>query len=419
MKFPPFFLLIALAIIAGISVRGWELWSRQQAAQFICHLVQDRAIIEPQLLKPWMKDCFKKAEEKSLFESREQFFTGWQNELDRLKVSHLRLYTPVEQNELWTGMSVHNGLQLEWVDGHATVIRIWPRSAAEEAGIKLGDRILVNNLDGIERNPGVYRVLSAENTRGGKARNVEAREVKLTPKTLQYSYPPMLHDLHGGIYRLEVNEFRTHGFSSGELKRLLKPLEKAKALILDLRWNRGGNLVAGLRLARFLTCQELDLGILLKKKGQKNDRRRQMQMPDSLKDEDQLRVFAEAKEVILKVRPENFCYNGPMVILVNFSTASVAEIITEGLRERPLTKILGGVTAGDALMGVWYDLEMFNDGSMISIPEATYQSRKGRKVEGVGVQPDKKLFWDMYLLERGYDSWLKDSQDFLLQNMMN
>lgn len=403
MKFPPFFLLLALLLMIGISIRGWEAWSRLQAATFICQLVQDRAMVDAKILKPWSKKCFKDAERSRYFESRSEFFARLQNELDQLKVSHLRLYTPVEQNELWSGTSLHNGVQLEWVDGHAVVVHLWPRSAAMEAGLKLGDQVLVSELDPIQRQAGTYRIL-----RDGKE-----SEVELKPTLLQYSYPPRLHDLHRGIFHLEANEFRSNGFSQGELRQLLKPLNGAKGLILDLRWNRGGNLVAGLRLVRFLTCSNLDMGVLQKTKGKK----RQMQLPDSLKDEDQLKVFAESKEVLLKVVPDKPCYRGPLVVLVNYSTASVAEIVAEGLRDRPNTKVLGGVTAGDALMGVWYDLEMFGDGSMVSIPEAAYQSRRGHHLEGVGVQPDEKLFWDIDQLERGYDSWLRDSQEFLLNRM--
>ena len=403
MKFPPFFLVLALLLMVAISVRGYESWSRLQAATFICQLVQDRAMVDAKILKPWSKKCFKEAERSSYFESRADFFARWQNELDQLKVSHLRLYTPVEQNELWTGTSLHNGVQLEWVDGHAVVVHLWPRSAAADAGMKLGDRVLVNELDSIQREPGNYRLV-----RDGKE-----MEVSLKPTKLQYSYPPRLHDLYRGIFHLEASEFRSNGFSQSELRQLLKPLVGAKGLILDLRWNRGGNLVAGLRLARFLTCTNLDMGMLTKTKGKK----RQMQLPDSLRDEDQLKVFAESKEVVLKVVPDSPCYRGPLVVLVNYATASVAEIIAEGLRDRPNTKILGGVTAGDALMGVWYDLEMFGDGSMISVPEAAYQSRRGRRLEGIGVQPDEKLFWDTDQLERGHDSWIRDSQEFLLNRM--
>lgn len=405
MRFPPFFLLLAIFLIGAMSYRGWELWSRLQAGTFICDLIKDRAVIDPPVLKPWMKKCLSHATEWNAFESRSTFFERWQSDLDQLQVSHLRLYTPVEQNELWTGMSVHNGVQLEWVDGHAVVVRLWPRSSASEAGLKLGDRILVNDLEAIQRSAGIYKYM-----RDGKP-----YEAKLTPKVLQYSYPPRLHDLGRGLFHLEVNEFRTHGFTQGELRKTLKPLATAKGLILDMRWNRGGNLVAGIRLARFLTCSDLDMGVLQKTKGKK----KQAQLPDSLRDEDQLKVFAEAKEVLLRVRPDTPCYSGPMVVLVNYGTASVAEIITEGFRERSLTKILGGVTSGDALMGVWYDLAMFGDGSMISIPEAIYQNRKGFRVEGIGVQPDQKLFWDLDQLERGYDSWLKDSQEFLLRYTKN
>lgn len=404
MKFLPFFLGLIFLLMIGIGVRGWEMWSRLQAANFICKLVEDRAMLDARTLKPWAKKCFKEAESYHFFESRKEFFSRMQSELDQLKVSHLRLYTPVEQSELWTGTSLHNGVQLEWVDGHAVVVHLWPRSAAVDAGLKLGDQVLVGELDSIQRQAGAYQIV-----RDGKK-----IDVNLKPSILQYSYPPRLHNLYRGIFQLEINEFRSQGFSQNELRQLLKPLGSARGLILDMRWNRGGNLVAGLRLSRFLTCAPLDMGLLVKNKGKK----RQMQLPDSLKDEDQLKVFAEAKNVVLKVTPDVPCYKGPMVVLVNYATASVAEIIAEGLRDRPNTMIVGGVTAGDALMGVWYDLEMFGDGSMVSIPEASYQSRKGRKLEGIGVHPDQKLFWDTEQLARGNDSWLKDSQEILLNRMI-
>lgn len=405
MKFPPFFLVLAVLLMIAISVRGWEIWSRLQAASFICQLVQDRAMVDSKTLASWSKKCFKQAERSNYFESRSDFFNRMQSELDQLKVSHLRLYTPVEQNELWSGTSLHNGVLLEWVDGHAVVVHLWPRSAAVDAGLKLGDQVLVNELDSIQRKAGDYKV----------RRNAKEFKVHLKPTVLQYSYPPRLQDLHRGLYQLEVREFRSAGFSEAELRQLLKPLRQAKGVILDLRWNRGGNIVAGIRLLQFLTCTKINMGILEKKRG----RLWQIKLPDSLRDEDQLKAFADAKRVTLLVHPQKACYRGPLVVLVNHGTASVAEIVAEGLRERPDTKILGGVTAGDALMGVWYDLEMFGDGSMVSIPEADYVSLRGRRLEGIGVQPDQKLFWDMDELGRGHDSWLRDSQDFLMTHMMH
>jgi hypothetical protein len=58
-------------------------------------------------------------------------------------------------------------------------------------------------------------------------------------------------------------------------------------------------------------------------------------------------------------------------------------------------------------LGVWYELEKLGPGYSISIPEAYFQDTKGGMYEGVGVEPDRLLHYEISDLVLGKDSWLQ------------
>ncbi|MGE5086931.1 MAG: S41 family peptidase, partial [Bacillota bacterium] len=108
---------------------------------------------------------------------------------------------------------------------------------------------------------------------------------------------------------------------------------------------------------------------------------------------------------------KNSCYRGPVKVLVDGKSSSVAEMVAQALKEFRKSPIWGAPSRGQLLVGVWYPLNELGPGVQISIPEAFYTSAKGHAIEGQGVQLDKILYYSLAEMQMGIDSWVKGSLD--------
>lgn len=75
----------------------------------------------------------------------------------------------------------------------------------------------------------------------------------------------------------------------------------------------------------------------------------------------------------------------PMVVLVNGSTASSAEIVTAALQEQKRAIVVGTKTFGK---GTVQNIFRLNNGAAIQITTGKYYTPSGRSLQGTGVMPD-------------------------------
>lgn len=75
----------------------------------------------------------------------------------------------------------------------------------------------------------------------------------------------------------------------------------------------------------------------------------------------------------------------PLVVLVNSSTASAAEIVAAALQDRNRAVVVGSRTYGK---GSVQEPSRLSDGSALELTVGRYLTPAGRSLEGVGVQPD-------------------------------
>ncbi len=78
-------------------------------------------------------------------------------------------------------------------------------------------------------------------------------------------------------------------------------------------------------------------------------------------------------------------YEGPVVILIAAYTASAAEITAAAMQDLKRGKLVGRDTSGAVLMSSHYDLP---DGGQVQVPVSDFLRLDGRRIEGIGVQPD-------------------------------
>jgi carboxyl-terminal processing protease len=96
-----------------------------------------------------------------------------------------------------------------------------------------------------------------------------------------------------------------------------------------------------------------------------------------------------------------------MVVLVNGSTASAAELFTAAMRDYDRAKIVGTTTYGKGSMQTFYRL---SDGSVFKTTSDLYYPPYSDNYDGVGIAPDVEVELDEEL-QKINPYKIKDSED--------
>ncbi|MEG0806084.1 MAG: S41 family peptidase [Lachnospiraceae bacterium] len=270
-------------------------------------------------------------------------------------------------NESATGKYYGIGavLQQDVKTKQVKIIRAYPGTPAEKAGLEAGDIIievegidassrdlteLVTHIKG-EKGTKVHMVIE----RAGKEKylNFDIDREKIEVPTVEAQ---MLQDKTGYIAISEFGEVTAQQFETA-----VADLQKqgVKALIIDLRDNPGGMLTS---VAQILD-DILPKGILVYTED-KNGKREEYKSTDKT----QLKL--------------------PMTVLVNENSASAAEIFAGAIRDYEYGTLIGTTTFGKGIVQVLLPMD---DGSAIKVTTAKYYTPKGDYIHGVGIAPDIKL----------------------------
>lgn len=234
-----------------------------------------------------------------------------------------------------------------------------PDSPAADAGLAPGDALLavdgrdVTNLAADE----VARLL-----RGTAGTQLSLRVLTGQGVTdLQLTRAPIASDTvqlrraDDGVVVLAVGAF-TRGVGRSVRQTLDELMPPATGVVLDLRGNPGGLLDEAVEVASAF----LDGGVVVS-----YDRRGAGRTT--------LRALSRGD-----VRT-------PLVVLVDSSTASAAEVTAAALQDRQRAVVVGTRTFGK---GVIQEPSRLSDGSILDVTVGRYYTPSGREIQGVGVEPD-------------------------------
>lgn len=363
----------------------------------ICELVESRIYLDAAETASWSRTCRQRASLVTPETKAEAVVEDLRALFADLKVSHLEIYNAAEVRRVWEGRDENTGIDSEFVDGELVIFEVTAASPAAEAGLRRGD--VIARIQGGHPAP----VLAA--TVGGDfeiRRGKRTFTVLLEPRPIVFDESPRVRR-EGDSAVLRVPSFRAEFFEREPWLRIVRELAGARRLVVDLRGNSGGNFVAGLRFLSPFMCGEQEVGYLLKPK---THRAEQEFLGDDLADAQQLLIMDRSDMVAMRTFDDYGCLTARVSVLIDSRTASTAEMAAQALRDYLDARVLGVSSSGRLLVGVWYDVPELGEGWKISIPEAVYQTRRGRRLEGGGVRVDRELYYELASMQAGRDSWV-------------
>ncbi|MDR3599915.1 MAG: S41 family peptidase [Desulfosporosinus sp.] len=246
------------------------------------------------------------------------------------------------------------------------VLRPIKNSPASKAGIQPGDvvnKINTAETSGMEQDkavgmmrgdPGTKVVLALYRESTNKTYTVSLTRENITVPTVDGEALPG----HTDIAYINISQFASD--TGTELKDTLNNMDikKYKGLILDMRYNHGGELNAAVQVASYF-------------------------VPSGPV------VYIVDKQGNVDTKMATGTYLGmPMVVLVNEESASAAEIVAGAIKDEKTATLVGVKTFGKGIVQTIFPLD---GGTSVKLTTAKYLTPSKLSINKIGIEPDVKV----------------------------
>lgn len=265
-----------------------------------------------------------------------------------------------EVNEPLEGNFEGIGIEFSIVQDTITVVAAISGGPSELVGIKAGDRIVKIN-DTVVAGTGIKDTEVKKRLRGPKGSTVRVAVLRstsgsLVPFEIKRDKIPLLSvdaaymvNSETGYIKIGLFSSTTHKEFAEKLKQLQN--EGMKKLIIDLRNNQGGYLMAATAVADELISGEK---LLVYTKGKSYSRQDYLAQTDGMFEK------------------------GELCVLIDQGSASASEILAGAIQDWDRGTIIGRTSFGKGLVQEQYDLE---DGSALRLTIARYYTPSGRCIQ--------------------------------------
>jgi carboxyl-terminal processing protease len=249
------------------------------------------------------------------------------------------------------------GMEIAVREDYPTVISPLEGSPAYEAGIQAGDKII--KIDGISAKgfSGEEAQLKIRGLKGSTVRLTILREgikdsldFNIKRDVIEIKSVAFSGELEDGIGYVRLTRFSEN--APAELKEALEDLKlkKIKGLILDLRGNPGGLLQEAVRVAELFLVKGV---LVVEVKGRKDSKK----------------FYSQARPALDKT---------PLLVLVDFGSASASEIVAGAIQDYDRGLILGDTTFGKGAVQTLFELR---DNTALKLTTAKYYIPSGRLIQ--------------------------------------
>jgi len=267
------------------------------------------------------------------------------------------------------------GLDVDPYQTPLRVIDVFPGSPAARAGIAHGDLIVKVGSVPLAHHPVDFATHLIKGPPGTKvtltvARGGSERVVTLTRANVVV---PVASGRIVSYRGTKIGYLRFTSFTAGSAAELRVQVDKvirggARALILDLRENGGGLLNEAVNVASIFIPD----GTVVSTSGRSQPRQ----------------VYVAQGNAISTTIP--------MVVLVDYDTASAAEIVTAALQDRGRATVVGTHTYGK---GVFQEIQQLPNGGALDLTVGEYFTPSGRNLGGGGVRQGAGVQPNVYALD--------------------
>ncbi|HVG38463.1 MAG TPA: S41 family peptidase [Pyrinomonadaceae bacterium] len=342
-----------------------------------------------------------------------EFYVVLRRLLRHLRDSHTRVYAPDEPTNWPPARPLTTGVAVREVGGQLVIARVERGSAAQRGGIRTGD--LLVRIDGREPRALLSRLLreevsaSLDETAQFQAvarlldgprdetvavtfanRDGRERTVALARRELGGADELKLRRVSDRVWVVEFDAF-TPAAATTLIRALRRELRSARAIVLDLRNNGGGEAEAMAEMASAFLPAGISLGSFI-------DRRQSV-------------FLAPSTRATPLFSPDPLVrFTGPLAILTSEKTASAAEVLIAALKENRRASVIGTRTCG-CVLGVRRHHGLA-DGGTLDLSETDYRTAGGVRLEGAGITPDEIVPLTLRDLRAGHDAPLASALEF-------
>jgi len=334
--------------------------------------------------------------------------------LGSLQDPHTRVFAPGESADWRVQRYVSVGVSVRELAGEVVVTDVERGSGGARAGLRAGDA--VTSVGG-ESAEGLIARRLAEQVAGASAaerllavtrlfdgprdsdvavafrRDGEAHERTVVLRRESRTRAPSF-EVRGAARGVRVVRFNvfTPEAAAQFARALVGELKGARAIVIDLRDNGGGEAEAMADFASTLLPAGLSLGRFTDREGR-------------------VRLEPFTRAVLLSSADSFARFHGRVVLLTNARTASAAEVFAAALREAGRASLVGEATCG-CVLGI-ERRHTLPDGGVLDISEMDYHTAGGVRLEGRGVSPDVSVEPTREDLRRGRDRALEMAVEIL------
>ncbi|WP_396594648.1 S41 family peptidase [Brevundimonas sp. R86498] len=261
------------------------------------------------------------------------------------------------------------GLTITAEGGLVKVISPMDDSPSSRAGVQAGD--VISAIDG-QNASGLTVSDVSEKLRGAMGTSVtvtflrdgeEPRDVVLTREVIKVQSVTGRAEGEFGYLRISTFNENTGRELNEAIARIRADNPAVKGFVLDLRNNGGGLLTAAIDVSDAF----LERGEIVSQRGRKPD---------------QIERYA--------ARPGDLTGGLPLVVLINYGSASASEIVAGALKDQERATLVGLTSFGKGSVQTVIPLGGGRDGAL-SITTARYYTPSGSSIQKIGIEPDLEV----------------------------
>lgn len=324
-----------------------------------------------------------------------------QDALERFDLSHLSLFTPERARLYRKGKRMGVGVSIQKIDEGIFVTSVLRNSPAWQAGIRKLDTItkidgeIIKDIEQLRGEPGDEREIEW-------IRDDITYEACVKYHSFELAERSEFYWITEEVAVLRVQSFQYRFYKIARINRYINRAREARAIIVDLRNNRGGLAFYSQHLASKFVNRK---SVFSKKINRKKHRKAVKLTGNNNPTLDQLSEYSKITRPTVNLRP----FKGELIILTDSLSASGADIFPASMKENGRGTIIGEKTSGALQLSRSFDLPY---GFRLYTPVAEILTPDGNRLEGNGLDPDvllsfeeaanDRIIFDKALEELGY-----------------